>query len=284
MFIHYYRHDARHASSQELCLVGWYWFFASFILNNIVKLLHPIAHRICDDVKTLHTFCIMVFCVTFAGARQTVDLPVIWDAMTPVWRYGNMTHKISTWFNLNCCDLIKITNVYVLWNHIYMYLALLCWCCDKRMFARGDIVIISLQWSHNQRDGVSNHWCLVWLPNRFFSGADQRKHQRSASLAFVTEIHRWPVKSPHKGPVTRKCFHLLTSSFAVIWMTSNDAKAWQRKSKREQCAYFVECIKYQCIITRNLTPCSKTTANLLHNKSVLINDPTGCIFLHWSAL
>ena len=36
------------------------------------------------------------------------------------------------------------------------------------------------------------------------SGADQRKHQSSASLAFVRGIHRWPVNSPHKWPVTRK--------------------------------------------------------------------------------
>ena len=38
------------------------------------------------------------------------------------------------------------------------------------------------------------------------SGADQRKHQSSASLAFVRGIQRWPMKSPHKGPVTRKLF------------------------------------------------------------------------------
>ena len=38
------------------------------------------------------------------------------------------------------------------------------------------------------------------------SGADQRKHQSSASLAFVRGIHRWPGNSPHKGPVTRKMF------------------------------------------------------------------------------
>ena len=34
----------------------------------------------------------------------------------------------------------------------------------------------------------------------------QRKHQSSASLAFVRGIHRWPVETPHKGPVTRKIF------------------------------------------------------------------------------
>ena len=36
--------------------------------------------------------------------------------------------------------------------------------------------------------------------------ADQRKHQSSTSLAFVTGIHRSPVYSPHKGPVTWKMF------------------------------------------------------------------------------
>ena len=40
----------------------------------------------------------------------------------------------------------------------------------------------------------------------FCSGTDQRKHQSSASLAFMKGIHRWPVYSPHKGPVTRKMF------------------------------------------------------------------------------
>ena len=39
-----------------------------------------------------------------------------------------------------------------------------------------------------------------------YSSADQRKHQSSTSLAFVWGIHRWPVNSPHKGPVMRKMF------------------------------------------------------------------------------
>ena len=38
------------------------------------------------------------------------------------------------------------------------------------------------------------------------SGADQRKHQSSASLAFVRGIHRRPGNSLHKGPVTWKMF------------------------------------------------------------------------------
>ena len=39
-----------------------------------------------------------------------------------------------------------------------------------------------------------------------YSDADQRKHQSSASLAFVRGIHQGPVNSPHKWPVTRKMF------------------------------------------------------------------------------
>ena len=38
------------------------------------------------------------------------------------------------------------------------------------------------------------------------SSADQRKQQSSASLAFVRGIHRGPVNSPHKWPVTWKIF------------------------------------------------------------------------------
>ena len=39
-----------------------------------------------------------------------------------------------------------------------------------------------------------------------YSGADQRKHQSPASMAFVRGIPRRPVNSPHKWPVMRKMF------------------------------------------------------------------------------
>ena len=47
---------------------------------------------------------------------------------------------------------------------------------------------------------------LTIVYSAVYSAADQRKHQSSASLAFVRGIHRGPVNSPHKGPVTRKMF------------------------------------------------------------------------------
>ena len=56
-----------------------------------------------------------------------------------------------------------------------------------------------------------------------YTGADQRKHQGSASLAFVWGIHRWPVNSLHKGPVTRKIFpfwwrHHVLSGPGILWI------------------------------------------------------------------
>ena len=52
------------------------------------------------------------------------------------------------------------------------------------------------------------------------SGADQWKHQSSASLAFVRGIHRGPVNSPHKWPVTRKMFpfdDIIMSCCSTFW-------------------------------------------------------------------
>ena len=47
-----------------------------------------------------------------------------------------------------------------------------------------------------------------------YSGVNQRKHQSSASLVFVREIHRGPVNFPHKWPVTRK---MLPFDDVIMW-------------------------------------------------------------------
>ena len=69
----------------------------------------------------------------------------------------------------------------------------------------GLLSIYSLQWRHNQRDGVSNHHVMmVYLT--VSSSTDQKKHQSSASSAFVWGIHGWLENSLHKGSITRKSF------------------------------------------------------------------------------
>ena len=47
---------------------------------------------------------------------------------------------------------------------------------------------------------------LTIVYSTVYSGADQGKHQSSASLVFVPGTHRWSVNSPRKRPVTRKMF------------------------------------------------------------------------------
>ena len=52
-----------------------------------------------------------------------------------------------------------------------------------------------------------------------YLNTDQRKHQSSASLAFVWGIHRGPVNSPHKWPVTRKMFPF--DDVIMNWTSNN---------------------------------------------------------------
>ena len=68
---------------------------------------------------------------------------------------------------------------------------------------------------------ASQFTSLTIVYSTVYSGADQRKHRNSASLAFVRGIHQWPVNSPHKWPITRKMFPfddvIVPCSASAIW-------------------------------------------------------------------
>ena len=80
----------------------------------------------------------------------------------------------------------------------------------------------TLLWRHNGRDGVSNHQPNECLFNRS-SRRRSKKHQSSASLAFVRRIHRRPVNSLYKWIVTRKMFPfdhvIMTPRFVRVQLT-----------------------------------------------------------------
>ena len=59
----------------------------------------------------------------------------------------------------------------------------------------GDIIIGTM---------ASQITSLTIVYSAVYSGTYQRKHQSSASLAFMRGIHQGQVNSPHKWPVTRK--------------------------------------------------------------------------------
>ena len=63
----------------------------------------------------------------------------------------------------------------------------------------------ALRWRHNGPDSVSNHQPYDCLLNRLF----RRRSKKSWKLrvtGLCAGIHRGPVNSPHKWPVTRKMF------------------------------------------------------------------------------
>ena len=72
-----------------------------------------------------------------------------------------------------------------------------------------------------------------------YSDADQRKHQSSASLAFVRGIHRGPVNSPYRLPVTRKMF-----PFDDVIM----GRQWSSYPHNQYCG----CGWYPCVSSRRV--------------------------------
>ena len=70
---------------------------------------------------------------------------------------------------------------------------------------------------------------LAIVYSTVYSDADQRKHQSSASLAFVRGIHRWPMNSPHKRPVTRKMFpfdDVIVRRAGLLWSQQDFEWRW----------------------------------------------------------
>ena len=72
----------------------------------------------------------------------------------------------------------------------------------------------------------------------FCSGANQRKHQSSASLTFVRGIHRWPVVSNHKESGTRKMF----PCDDVIMINSS----YMRINRNRYCHHLLNWVMHTC--------------------------------------
>ena len=74
---------------------------------------------------------------------------------------------------------------------------------------------------------------LTIVYSTVYSDADQRKHQSSASVAFVWGIHRGPVNSPHKWPVTRKMFPFDDVFMILTLITSILQQTWTQCTIRD---------------------------------------------------
>ena len=81
----------------------------------------------------------------------------------------------------------------------------------NRIFHYNDVIVTAMA---SQITSLTSVYLII------FSGTYDRKHQSSASLAFVRGIHRWPVNSPHKEPVTRKMFPF--DDVIMLWFFDSD--------------------------------------------------------------
>ena len=92
---------------------------------------------------------------------------------------------------------------------------------------------------------------LTIVYSTVYLGADQRKHQSSASLDFVVGIHRWPVNSLYKGPVTWKAFSFDDVSHEMSEYWDDEMSVWAivmgnflnlffSQSKRPQDLYMIQ--------------------------------------------
>ena len=81
--------------------------------------------------------------------------------------------------------------------------------CPEKAVKRNHSITHPDCWQHYCSDVImgamaSQITSLTIVYLAVYSGTDQRKHQSSASLAFVRGIHRWPLNSPQKLPIMRK--------------------------------------------------------------------------------
>ena len=83
----------------------------------------------------------------------------------------------------------------------YMYNLIYMWSEGHRI-AHVEGLSYSLQWTI----GVPNHRKSSYLFNSLFKFATKKHTEPRVTAPLCGEIHRWPVGSSHKGPVTRKMF------------------------------------------------------------------------------
>ena len=132
--------------------------------------------------------------------------------------YATFAETLCTWcvgresfYKSNVCVFSK--NVF---GGIYCRLNSCPWRCFRKLYiwlqvvslAKGMVMrTVNRHYDDVIMDAIASKitsLTIVYL--NVYSGADQSKHQSSASLVFVWGIHRGPVNSPHKWPVTRKMF------------------------------------------------------------------------------
>ena len=121
---------------------------------------------------------------------------------------------------------------------------------------------------------------LTIVYSTVYSGADQRKHQSSASLSFVRGIHRWPVNSPHKGPVTWKMFpfnDVIMEVYKMVIQSPDQILDWRVKLNLFVVVAVTFILKKS---SQHIQPCttgSMSEGSPGHGVLVKVKDPSALV-------
>ena len=163
-------------------------------------------------------------------------------------RSPSLRHWPDTFMSDQCQIDIDLT-VFAIWDNVIttkQSTTKPCVYCMKFPVHYNDVVMGAI---------VSQITSLAIVYSAVYSGADQRKHQSSASLAFVRGIHRGPVNFPHKWPVARKMFpfddvimtiHLVNTTMACRHGVSHMNMEYEKKKtdKITKIVVFIDETKY----------------------------------------
>ena len=145
-------------------------------------------------------------------------------------RHRTSVIKLDPWESSPMYQIIRALNICVIYlyhwsSKVSSILRNPHWFKNMEEHRRGWLLIHVKTWLYFVSKSILRHYndaIMIAMASQFtspmivcssvYSGTDQSKYQSSASLAFVRGIHGWPVNSPHKGSVTRKFSHLMTSS------------------------------------------------------------------------
>ena len=171
---------------------GWFWHIECILFEHI-SLISPGQHG--------RHFAYNIFRCIFVNEKSyiLIKISLKFFPKFPNWQWPSIS--LDNGLAPNRRQAIIWTNANPIHWSIYAALGgdeLSDWCIHHFLWKHYNDVIMSAI--------ASRITSLTIVYSTVNSGAFQRKHQSSTSLAFVQGIHRWPVNSLHKRPVTRKIF------------------------------------------------------------------------------
>ena len=197
------------------------WVLDPFLTEGILLPLHLCSATVCVCVNTCNDVCWRQFSTHFPPCPPTSALRMCEHTFIKI-RHSH-----------NCLIFVKRISILV---KQCLHIRSAPWC-----ICHYNNVIMSVM--------AFQITSLTIVCSNVYSATDQRKHQCSASLVFVRGIHRWPVNSPHKGPVTQKMFPF---EDIIMWAASLVYVLHWNRNDNFRCSLQQNFIKmtfpFQCII------------------------------------